>query len=233
MSSSKSKSQEASNLRNLILGMQDGLVNVLGIVLGIAIGTMSSNIVLLAGIVATFAESISMAAVAYTSSKAAKDFYKGHFIEELKSIKEKPEEETNELRQILAEKGFKGELLDRIVDAITSDTTLWAKTMMTDELRLFPEDYEKPVRGSIIVGISAIIGSIVPIVPFVFLSPKDGIIISIVLSAVALFIIGALKGKQTLGSWKRSGIEMALIGLFAALAGYMIGVLFGGNIHVT
>jgi predicted membrane protein (TIGR00267 family) len=233
MSSSKSKSQEASNLRNLILGMQDGLVNVLGIVLGIAIGTMSSNIVLLAGIVATFAESISMAAVAYTSSKAAKDFYKGHFIEELKSIKEKPEEETNELRQILAEKGFKGELLDRIVDAITSDKTLWAKTMMTDELRLFPEDYEKPVRGSIIVGISAIIGSIVPIVPFVFLSPKDGIIISIVLSAVALFIIGALKGKQTLGSWKRSGIEMALIGLFAALAGYMIGILFGGNIHVT
>jgi vacuolar iron transporter family protein len=233
MSSSKSKSQEASNLRNLILGMQDGLVNVLGIVLGIAIGTMSSNIVLLAGIVATFAESISMAAVAYTSSKAAKDFYKGHFIEELKSIKEKPEEETNELRQILAEKGFKGELLDRIVDAITSDKTLWAKTMMTDELRLFPEDYEKPVRGSIIVGISAIIGSIVPIVPFVFLSPKDGIIISIVLSAMALFIIGALKGKQTLGSWKRSGIEMALIGLFAALAGYMIGILFGGNIHVT
>jgi vacuolar iron transporter family protein len=161
MSSSKSKSQEASNLRNLILGMQDGLVNVLGIVLGIAIGTMSSNIVLLAGIVATFAESISMAAVAYTSSKAAKDFYKGHFIEELKSIKEKPEEETNELRQILAEKGFKGELLDRIVDAVTSDKTLWAKTMMTDELRLFPEDYEKPVRGSIIVGISAIIGSII------------------------------------------------------------------------
>jgi predicted membrane protein (TIGR00267 family) len=89
------------------------------------------------------------------------------------------------------------------------------------------------VRGSIIVGISAIIGSIVPIVPFVFLSPKDGIIISIVLSAMALFIIGALKGKQTLGSWKRSGIEMALIGLFAALAGYMIGILFGGNIHVT
>jgi VIT1/CCC1 family predicted Fe2+/Mn2+ transporter len=88
----KSKAEEASNLRNFILGWQDGLVNVLGIVLGVAIATASTQIVLLAGLVATFAESISMAAVAYTSSKAAKDFYMGQLKHELRSIDEVPEE---------------------------------------------------------------------------------------------------------------------------------------------
>ncbi len=221
------KAEEASNLRNFILGWQDGLVNVLGIVLGVAIATSHTQIVLLAGLVATFAESLSMAAVAYTSSKAAKDFYMGQLKRELKSIDEIPEEEVREIREIFYEKGFRDETLEIIVNTITSDKNLWAKTMMTEELHMFPEDYEKPGKSAITVGVSAIIGSLIPLMPFVFLAPLQAMIASVIVSAGALFATGGVKGKVTLGSWKRSGVEMALIGLLAAIVGYIIGLLFG------
>jgi predicted membrane protein (TIGR00267 family) len=221
------KAEEASNLRNFILGWQDGLVNVLGIVLGVAIATSNTQIILLAGLVATFAESLSMAAVAYTSSKAAKDFYMGQLRRELRSIDEVPEEEVREIRDIFYEKGFRGETLETIVNTITSDKKLWANTMMTEELHMFPEDYEKPSKSALTVGVSAIIGSLIPLVPFVFLAPIEGMVVSVIVSAVALFATGGVKGKLTLGSWKRSGLEMVLIGLLAAVVGYLIGLLFG------
>lgn len=226
------KAEEASNLRNFILGWQDGLVNVLGIVLGVAIATTNTQIILLAGLVATFAESLSMAAVAYTSSKSAKDFYIGYLNHELKSIDEIPEEEVREIREIFYEKGFRGETLEIIVNTITSDKQLWARTMMTEELRMFPEDYEKPMKSALTVGISAIIGSLIPLIPFVFLAPINAMIVSVIISAAALFATGSVKGKLTLGSWKRSGLEMALIGLLAAVVGYIIGLLFGQVIIV-
>jgi predicted membrane protein (TIGR00267 family) len=221
------KAEEAANLRNFILGWQDGLVNVLGIVLGVAIATANTRIVLLAGIVAMFAESLSMAAVAYTSSKSAKDFYIGQLNRELKSIDEVPEEEVREIREIFYEKGFRGETLETIVNTITSDRKLWTKTMMTEELHMFPEDYEKPLKGAFTVGVSAIIGSLIPLVPFVFLPPIEAMIASVIVSAGALFATGGVKGKLTFGSWKKSGIEMTLIGLLAAVVGYLIGLLFG------
>jgi predicted membrane protein (TIGR00267 family) len=221
------KAEEASNLRNFILGWQDGLVNVLGIVLGVAIATTNTQIVLLAGLVATFAESLSMVAVAYTSSKAAKDFYVGQLRRELKSIDDVPEEEVKEIREIFYEKGFRGETLETIVNTITSDKKLWANTMMTEELHMFPEDYEKPGKSAVTVGTSAIIGSLIPLVPFMFLAPSEAMIASVIVSAGALFATGGVKGKLTLGSWKRSGLEMALIGLLAAVVGYLIGLLFG------
>lgn len=232
VSKAKGKAEEASNLRNFILGWQDGLVNVLGIVLGVAIATTNVQIVLLAGLVATFAESLSMAAVAYTSSKAAKDFYLGQLRREMQSIDQVPEEEVREIREIFYEKGFRGETLEIIVNTITSDKKLWAKTMMTEELHMFPEDYEKPGKSAITVGTSAIVGSLIPLAPFVFLGTFEAMIASVIVSAGALFATGGIKGKITLGSWRRSGVEMALIGLLAAVVGYLIGLLFGHTIIV-
>src|SRR3989344_4112381 len=73
----RSKGLSRSNIRDFILGFQDGLVNTLGLVLGVASAVQSSSIVLISGLVTTFAESVSMAAVAYTSTKAAHQFYEG------------------------------------------------------------------------------------------------------------------------------------------------------------
>lgn len=216
-----------SSIRDFILGFQDGLVNTLGLVLGVASAVQETKIVLISGLAATFAESISMAAVAYTSSKAAHEFYSGQLEKEKQEIKEIPQMEVQEIREIYYKKGFRGKQLEAIVKKITSNKKLWLDTMMAEELRLFPEDYESPIKSGFIVGVSAIIGALIPVVPFFFLSVKLGMVYSVILSMITLFVVGAFKSKLTIGSWKKSGIEMAAIGTLAAIAGYLIGLLLG------
>jgi len=214
-----------SKLRDYILGSQDGLVNVLGLVLGLAIATRDARIVLIGGLAAAFAESIAMAAVAYTSSKAVRDFYLKEVEREKREIEDVPEVEKEEIREIYRKKGFTDEELKMIVSRITSNKEVWLDTMMTEELRLFPEGYERPALNGITVGIASLLGSFLPLAPFIFLGVANAILTSVALSLIALFIIGAIKARLTVGSWIRSGIEMGIIGIIAALAGYVIGIL--------
>ncbi len=216
-----------SNIRDTILGFQDGLVNTLGVVLGVASAVAATKIVLISGLAATFAESISMAAVAYTSSKAAREFYDSQVEKEKREIEEIPEMETKEIMDIYYKKGFRGKQLEGIVKKITSDKKLWLDTMMAEELKLFPDDYEKPIKSAAVVGVSAIIGSLIPIIPFFFIAIKPSMIIALILSIIVLFVVGSIKAKVTIGSWKKSGLEMTVVGTLAALAGYLIGSLLG------
>src|SRR5437867_7691567 len=96
----KLHSKLGTKIRDFLLGWQDGLVNVLGLVLGIATATASTRIVLISGIVAAFAEAISMAAVAFTSTKAEIHFYKSELEKEREEVKNIPEKETKEIREI-------------------------------------------------------------------------------------------------------------------------------------
>src|SRR3989338_3202989 len=124
----KESLQSGSLIRDAILGGQDGLVNVLGIILGVAVAVQDSRIVIIAGLAATFAESISMAAVAYTSFKASKDFYRREREKELREIRKNPKRERKEVRKIYYKKGFRGATLDKIVKTITSNEKLWLET---------------------------------------------------------------------------------------------------------
>ena len=220
------------NLRDVILGGQDGLVNVLGVILAVATAVSDARIVIIAGLAATFAESISMAAVAYTSTKAAHDFYKSELEREKREMKEMPQEEIKEIRVIYARKGFSGQLLNSIVKKITSNKKLWLKTMMEEELHLSYEGYDHPVKDATIVGLAAVAGSLVPLICFIFLPVKAAIIGSILLSIIVLFVSGFVKGRLTTGNTIRSGIEMAIIGIAAALAGYAIGAVLGVALYV-
>ena len=216
-----------SNIRDFILGFQDGLVNTLGLVLGVASAVQSSNIVLISGLVTTFAESVSMAAVAYTSTKAAREFYESQLEREKKEIKEIPHMEVQEIKDIYYKKGFRGKQLTAIVKKITSNKKLWLETMMAEELKLFPDDYENPVKSAFVVGLSAVIGALIPVLPFFFLDVKSGMVLALSLSIIILFVVGAVKAKVTIGNWKKSGIEMAVVGTLAALFGYLVGSLLG------
>ena len=213
-------------LRDVILGGQDGLVNVLGVILAIAAATTSAKIVIIAGLAATFAESISMAAVAYTSMKAQHAHYRKEFQREKWEIENMPEEERNEIRNIYYKKGFRGPLLAQIVRKITSNKRLWLDTMMKEELNM-TEDEESPSRSAAIVGASALVGSLIPLMPFLLLPVWEAMIGSIVLSVATLFVTGIVKAKITVGSWLRSGAEMAAIGMGAAVVGFLIGAGFG------
>jgi predicted membrane protein (TIGR00267 family) len=216
---------KANSLSDIILGGQDGLVNVLGVILGIAAATSDPRLVLVAGLAATFAESVSMGAVAYTSTLADADFYESERNREYRHIKEVPHLERQEVANIYAEKGFKGELLERIVDTITANQDIWVAVMMAEEHQLTPTDRSQALRAAIIVGVAAVVGSLIPLVPFIFLPVGMSMIVSIVITALVLFGVGAYKARITVGRPWKSGLEMACIGTVSALAGYLVGVL--------
>jgi len=217
--------KKSSSLSDIILGGQDGLVNVLGVILGVAAATSDPRIVVVAGLAATFAESISMGAVAYTSTLADADFYESEREREFRHIREVPHLEKAEVRDIYAQKGFSGELLDRIVETITSNQDIWVAVMMAEEHQLQPIDRSHALRAALIVGVAAIIGSLIPLLPFIFLPVTASILVSIVITALVLFGVGVYKARTTIGKPFRSGLEMALIGTVSALAGYVVGAV--------
>jgi predicted membrane protein (TIGR00267 family) len=216
----------ASGLSDVILGGQDGLVNVLGVILGVAAATSDSRIVLVAGLAATFAESVSMGAVAYTSTLADADFYESERKREYRHIQSVPELEREEIRGIYEHKGFGGELLERIVDTITRDKDVWVAVMMAEEHQLAPVNRRTALRSALVVGVAALAGSLIPLLPFLVLPVQYSMWTAIVLAATVLFAVGAYKARRTVGNPGKSGLEMAVIGTVSALAGYLVGVLF-------
>lgn len=217
--------QRASGLSDIILGGQDGLVNVLGVILGVAAATSDPRIVLVAGLAATFAESVSMGAVAYTSTLADSNLYDSEREREYRHVNHAPDLERAEVRSIYQQKGFEGELLDRIVDTITANSDVWVAVMMAEEHQLTPKDRQQAVKSALIVGFSAVIGSLIPLIPFLLLPVAVSIPVSILLSALVLFAVGAYKARVTVGHPGRSGLEMAVIGTVSALVGYAVGLL--------
>lgn len=215
-----------ASLSDIILGGQDGLVNVLGVILGVAAASSDQRLVIAAGLAATFAESISMGAVAYTTTLADRDHYLSQIKREEREIRDMPEVERAEIEVIFRKWGFEGELLDRAVEQIMGDERAWVDVMMNNELKLTPVDSGSALRSAVIVGVAAVIGSLIPLVPFFFFSIVPSIVVSIAVTALTLFGVGAYKAKTLVGNPVKSGIEMAVIGTISALAGYLIGALF-------
>jgi vacuolar iron transporter family protein len=159
---------KSNRLSDIILGGQDGLVSILGLLLGLAAATRSSKIIIAGGLATIFAETLSMAAVAYTSKMADRDHYAAERQREIKEVKEVPETERQEIVDIYSAKGFSGKLLDDIVNHITSDHELWINTMMKEELNLLPVVKKDVYSYTVIVGVATFSGAILPLIPFFF-----------------------------------------------------------------
>jgi len=213
-------------LRDVILGGQDGLVNILGIILGVIAGGGSDVVLLAAGFAAAITESISMAAVGYTSSVSERDYYEAEKAREMAEIGTMPEAERQEIRDIYAAKGFTGQLLDGVVDTITANRDTWLTTMMDEELHLQPVQSRDILRTAVVIGIATLIGHLIPLAPFMVLPRAPAVVVAIVLSAVALFAVGAYTAVSLVGDWRRSGLKFLAIGLGAAAIGFFVGRLF-------
>ncbi|MBX3232546.1 MAG: VIT1/CCC1 transporter family protein [Labilithrix sp.] len=214
-------------LSDLILGAQDGLVNTLGVVLGVAAASASVRITLAAGVAAGLAEAASMAAVAYTSSSARGEMYRAERAREYRHVARVPLIERDEIRGIYARKGFAGPLLDRVVDTICRDPDVWVAVMMAEEHALEPIDRRASLRSSAIVGVASLGGAVLPVIPFALLSREAGVVAAVLLGALGLFALGALGAKITVGRPLRSGLSYAAIGLVSAALGYAVGALLG------
>lgn len=215
------------NLPEVILGFQDGLVNVLGVVLGMSAATVSSKIVIVAGLSATFAESVAMAAVAYTSTLAEADYYQSELEREKWEIENYPQGEKEELKAMYENYGFKGKILNDIVEKITTNKENWLKVMMEQELKLEPVDRKQALPKALTVGFSSFFGSLVPVFPFFIFSVSQAVFIALIISFFSLFILGYIKAKQTIGrDLIKNGLEIAIIGMTSAVIGYLVGTIF-------
>jgi len=217
-------------LRDVILGGQDGLVNILGIILGVLAGGGSETVLVSAGFAAAMTESISMGAVGYSSTVADRDFYRAQRAVELASITEEPEVEERELRELYSKKGFSGPLLDDVVATITADRDRWLSAIMGEERQLQPVPNGEVTRVSFVIALATLVGHLVPLAPFLFLSRSSALLTAVILSALVLFGVGVYSAVTRVGSWWRNGTKMVAIGLGAAAIGFGIGHVFGSGV---
>jgi len=216
-------------LSNFILGSQDGLVNVLGILLGLTAATSDLRLIFVAAFAALGAESISMGAVAYTSTLARRKQYLKEVSREKTEMREVPQAERDEVREVFQKWGYQDEELERLTDLIASRPKAWLEFMMSHELQLESVDESEPRRNFLVVLSATVFGSFIPLVPY-FLVGGDLLLSalgSVTVSGIALFVIGYYEAKTTVGSIWRSGLQMAAIGLAAGLAGFLIGHFIG------
>jgi predicted membrane protein (TIGR00267 family) len=220
------KHKKENPLRDVILGGQDGLVNALGIILGVMAASSDVKILIATVLAATIAESLSMGAVAYTSALSQRDYYESEKKKEMDEVEKFPEMEKEEVRQIYEQKGFSGKILEEIVTTITSDKKLWVDTMMAEELKISPINTKAVLKSSVIVTIATAIGHLIPLSPFFFATQGTSLTIAVIISAITLFAVGVYQAVSLVGSWWKSGIRMVIIGLAAAFIGYFIARIF-------
>ena len=216
-------------LYDVILGGQDGLVNILGIILGVIAGGGSKSVLLATGFAAAITESISMGAVGYTSALSQRDYYRAQRAREATHISDDPQAEREEVRRIYAEMGFTGNLLDSVVDTITSSRDVWVNTMMDQELHLQRVETPSILRSAVVITIATLVGHMIPLLPFVWMARNAALILAIALSALALFGVGVYSALTLIGDWRKNGAQMVLIGLGAAGVGFAVGRLFGAT----
>lgn len=229
-------SPEGKFIREVILGVNDGLIETLGFVTGVFGATAESRIIVITGIAQIIAGSISMGIGAYVSQKSFKEFYDKEEETEKKEMELKPEEERAEIEAIYKRKGFRGDELKTVVGRITADKKVWLETMMAQELGLIREGYTHPVKSGAITGLAYILGAISPITPY-FLFPVDkAFIASVILSMVFLFFVGSMKSRWARIWWVWSGVEVMGFGLGAVVITYSIGrlisIIFAIDINI-
>ncbi len=221
-----------SYLRDFIYGSIDGGVTTFAVVSGVAGAKLGIDIVLILGVANLLADGFSMAVSNYLGTRSEEEARQAAQREEQRHIDLHPEGEVEEIRQIFARKGFEGELLEKVVETITSDRNQWVETMLQDELGLAPSPAD-PKRAALSTFVAFVLIGAIPLLPFVYLSLNpDGLatpyLVSALLTIVAFFGVGAAKARFVKRPWYHSGAETALLGGAAAAIAYLVGYLLKG-----
>jgi len=215
--------KESSAMRDFVFGFGDGVNTSLGIAAGVAGADVSSDIIILAALVAMFTGAKAMAVQNYLAVKSHRELLKSEIDREIWEIDNKPDDERHEIEEIYKAKGFSGNDLEMIVNKITSDKKVWLDTMLNEELNLNLEIAGHPLKSALRMFGSFLVGGILPIIPFFFAEGYTPLLIAIGISLSTSFIVGAIKSKMAQTSIIKGGIEMAGLGTGIALIGFGIG----------
>ncbi|MBN2150171.1 MAG: VIT1/CCC1 transporter family protein [Candidatus Lokiarchaeota archaeon] len=220
-------------IREIVFGMNDGIVSIFALLAGIAGARVGPQQILITLLAATIAGALSMAAGEYLSSKSARNYIESEIHKERLEVKLCPDIEREEIRHIYTKKGFSGEVLDQIVATITKDPELWVKEMVIEELGTAEIEQESELKGVIIIFVSFMGGAMFPTLPYMvlqFLGGETLFWVATFVTFFGLFLVGALKKVVTGQNWIKSGLEMLIAGTLAFLASYGIGLLVGVSV---
>ena len=208
-------------VRDVVIGMSDGLTVPFALAAGITGAIAASHIVVTAGVAELAAGGISMGLGGYLAARTEAEHYESERRREIDETEKMPEEERREIEVILAGYGLTGDSLQNLTDAITSSQRRWVDFMMRFELGLEEPDPRTAPLSALRIGGSYVVGGIIPLLPYFLLSDAHvALLYSIALTAIALLVFGGVKGRFTGVSPLRSAVQTLAIGGIAAAAAF-------------
>ncbi len=215
-------------IRAAVLGGNDGLVSVFSLVMGVAGATGGNQSVMLAGIAGLLAGALSMALGEWISVKSSQELYENQMAIEMDEIENNPEGEQKELVLIYMAKGIPEEHAKDMAAEIMKDKTHAHEVLVKEELGINPEELKgSAVEAAVYSFMLFTVGGLIPVIPFIFTTGMHAIVMSIALSTVGLFLIGAAITLFTGKNVWFSGFRQIIFGLLAAAITFGIGKMIG------
>lgn len=213
-------------LPEFVYGGIDGAVTTFAVVAGGFGANLDTGVIIILGFANLFADGFSMSVGAYLSAKSGNENYEKHKAIEYWEVDNIPESERQEIEDIYREKGFEGELLDQVVDKITSNKEVWVSEMMKDELNMLPDD-KSPLNIGIATFISFLLVGLIPLLVYLwdfFAETASSVFfLTSILTTIAFIFIGVMKSYVNQTSLVKSVLETVLLGLLAAIVAYFVG----------
>ncbi len=217
-----------NSLRAAVLGANDGIVSVAGIVAGVAGATTSRNTIVTAGIAGLVAGALSMAAGEYVSVSSQRDTERALLAQEKAELRDKPEEELEELAGIYRDKGLREKTAQAVAEELTEHDAFTAHA--TAELSIDPEDLNNPWHAAISSALSFIAGAAIPVLAVTIGPAASRLWVTFVAVLAALTLTGYLSARAGGADKLRAILRVVFGGAIAMIATYGIGVLVGTHI---
>lgn len=222
--------ESGETVRDIIIGLSDGLTVPFALAAGLSGAVSSSRIVILAGLAEIAAGSIAMGLGGYLAARGDAEHYVSERHREEREIVERTHDEEEEIYQIFEQYNVPRENAKPVLDALKKDPVAWVDFMMRFELGLEKPASNRAHRSALTIAFSYIAGGFVPLLPYMLLHDSVAALkLSVVITLIALALFGAIKGKLVGTGWLRSAIQTTLIGGIAAAAAYLLARLLNGN----
>jgi VIT1/CCC1 family predicted Fe2+/Mn2+ transporter len=219
----RSRIEKRGRIRQFVFGSMDGLLVPLGVVSGVAGGTGSTKAVLVAGIAEAVAGALSMGAGEFLSGRAEAQVQEAEIREEQMSIRDNPQFELQEMAILLEHEGVNKSDARVIAEKLQTSSRAFSRTMIQKELGLDPEPKTVRFAEGVTIGVSYLIGSLVPLMPYFLLKIPTALPTSIGVTFLVLAGIGVVRGTLARISLFRSALEVLSVGALTGGGGYLLG----------
>ncbi|SEM70595.1 TIGR00267 family protein [Mucilaginibacter gossypiicola] len=220
----------SETIRDIVIGMSDGLTVPFALAAGLSGAVSSSALVVTAGIAEIVAGSIAMGLGGYLAGRTEVDHYQSELKREYDEVERVPDQEKAEVKKVFASFGLSKHLQDEIADELAKDKTQWVEFMMRYELGLEEPDANRATQSAITIGISYIVGGIIPLSPYIIIhEAQEALYYSCGVTIICLFIFGYFKSKMTGQPALSGALKVVIIGALAAGAAFTMAKLITGK----